>query len=116
MKKTIMMLAMLAIPFAIQAQTKFHDVEANILYVSHGYDPETAYKQTFPIHGFHSINGVLPPTAVTFKIRHTPEYIPATLEKTGEGAYMVHSSKPIHGDQKCEETVRVSQPHPNPSV
>ena len=29
MKKTIMMLAMLAIPFAIQAQTKFHDVEAN---------------------------------------------------------------------------------------
>lgn len=29
MKKTIMMLAMLAISFAVQAQTKFHDVEAN---------------------------------------------------------------------------------------
>jgi hypothetical protein len=29
MKKVMMMLALLAIPFAMQAQTKFHDVEAN---------------------------------------------------------------------------------------
>lgn len=29
MKKIMMMIAMLAIPFAMQAQTKFHDVEAN---------------------------------------------------------------------------------------
>jgi len=29
MKKAIMMLALLVIPFALQAQTKFHDVEAN---------------------------------------------------------------------------------------
>ena len=29
MKKVIMMVAMMAIPFAMQAQTKFHDVEAN---------------------------------------------------------------------------------------
>ena len=29
MKKVMMMLAMLALPFALQAQTKFHDVEAN---------------------------------------------------------------------------------------
>ena len=73
------------------------DVAENVLYVSHGYDPATAYKQQVPIHGFHSINGVLPPEEVTFKIRHTPEYIPARLEMTGDGAYVVHSSKPIHG-------------------
>ena len=73
------------------------DVAQNVLYVSHGYDPETAYKQDFPIHGFHSINGQMPGEQITFKIRHTPEYIPATLEKTGDGMYMVHSSKPIHG-------------------
>ena len=36
------------------------DIEKNILYVSHGYDPDTAYKQDFPIHGFHSINGEMP--------------------------------------------------------
>ena len=29
MKKIMMMIAMLALPFAMQAQTKFHDVEAN---------------------------------------------------------------------------------------
>lgn len=29
MKKAIMMIALLAVPFALQAQTKFHDVEAN---------------------------------------------------------------------------------------
>ena len=73
------------------------DVEQNIIYVSHGYDPETAYLQHFPIRDFHSINGQLPPTNITLKIRHTPEYLPATLEPTGEGRYLVHAAAPIHG-------------------
>ena len=73
------------------------DTEQNIIYVSHGYDPETAYKQEFPIHDFHSINGVLPPTDITLKIRHTPDYLPARLEPIGEGRYMVHAAAPIHG-------------------
>ncbi|MBQ8711307.1 MAG: tRNA 2-thiouridine(34) synthase MnmA [Prevotella sp.] len=73
------------------------DVENNILYVSHGYDPQTAYKQDFPIHGFHSINGQMPPGRVTLKIRHTPDYLPARLEQQGEGRYTVHADAPIHG-------------------
>ena len=73
------------------------DIEQNIIYVSHGYDPESAYKQDFPIRDFHSINGVLPPADITLKIRHTPEYLPAKLEATGEGCYMVHAQAPIHG-------------------
>ena len=73
------------------------DVAANIVYVSHGYDPSTAYQQHFPIRDFHSINGQLPPTNITLKIRHTPEYLPATLEPTGEGCYLVHAAAPIHG-------------------
>jgi len=73
------------------------DIEQNIIYVSHGYDPQTAYKQDFPIHGFHSINGQLPPEQVTLKIRHTPEFLPARLELLGEGRYMVHADAPIHG-------------------
>ena len=32
------------------------DVPRNILYVSHGYDPATAYKQSFPVHAFHRLN------------------------------------------------------------
>jgi len=73
------------------------DVEENVLYVSHGYDPETAYKQDFPIHGFHSINGVMPGERITFKIRHTPEFHPATLEPAGHGRFVVHSADRIHG-------------------
>ena len=73
------------------------DIQQNIIYVSHGYDPETAYKQDFPIMAFHSINGQLPPTDITLKIRHTPEFIPATLEPQGDGYYFVHAAQPIHG-------------------
>ena len=74
------------------------DVGQNILYVSHGYDPQTAYAQDFPIRDFHSLNGAMPPTDVTFKIRHTPEWHGARLERLEEeGCYMVHSSVPIHG-------------------
>ena len=88
------------------------DVAQNILYVSHGYDPATAYKQSFPVHDFHWLNVTLgsgnfvtsdenvtkfPDPNVTFKIRHTPEYHPATLEWTGENSFIVHSKEKIHG-------------------
>jgi tRNA-specific 2-thiouridylase len=86
------------------------DVGRNILYVSHGYDPETAYKQVFPVYDFHFLtvkpsevyykNGrreASPPCKVTFKIRHTPEYHPATLEWTGNNEFVVHSKEKIHG-------------------
>ena len=73
------------------------DVAANVLYVSHGYDPATAYCQEFPIHDFHSINGQLPPERITLKIRHTPEYLPARLTPQGDGRYIVRADAPIHG-------------------
>lgn len=73
------------------------DIQQNIIYVSHGYDPQTAYQQHFPIHAFHSINGQQPPAEVTLKIRHTPEFLSARLEPMGDGEYMVHASAPIHG-------------------
>lgn len=77
------------------------DVERNILYVSCGYEPRTAYKTDFKVHGFHFLTmnpwGDSPECGVTFKIRHTPEYHPARLERLGEGSYMVHSQTPIQG-------------------
>ena len=36
------------------------DVTQNILYVSHGYDPETAYQQDFPVRDFHWLNVTRP--------------------------------------------------------
>ena len=73
------------------------DVANNILYVSHGYDPETAYKQDFPVHDFHWLTAESLMDTVTFKIRHTPEYHPATLEWKNPQEFIVHSKEKIHG-------------------
>lgn len=74
------------------------DAERNILYVSHGYDPRTAYKSVFTIHGFDFLTeGVSSlPERVTFKIRHTPDCHPASVEATADG-FVIHSDDPIHG-------------------
>ena len=36
-------------------------------------------------------------TNVTFKIRHTPDFCEATIEKTGPGSYLVHADRLIQG-------------------
>ena len=80
------------------------DVHLNILYVSHGYDPATAYKQEFLVRDFHwltlDLTSYLAPLTsleVTFKIRHTSDYFHATMEPQGDGIFMIRSEKPIHG-------------------
>ena len=88
------------------------DVTRNILYVSHGYDPETAYQKDFNIHDFHpltlpldeyfnspSSSNISPSSIfnITFKIRHTPGYLEGTLEPVGNGSYIVHAKEKIHG-------------------
>ena len=80
------------------------DVAQNILYVSHGYDPATAYKQTFKVHDFHATtycpDGITQPELplrVTFKIRHTPEYLSAAIEQTGDNTYIIHADSKVHG-------------------
>ena len=73
------------------------DVKRNVLFVANGYNPENAYRQVFPVHDFHFLTFPELPERITFKIRHTPEIHTATAEPLGGGAYMIHSSAPIHG-------------------
>ena len=82
------------------------DVEKNIIYVSHGYDPDTAYRDEFSIHDFHWLTLPLEqlpdyregePLSITFKIRHTPEFHQGTLLRTAPSQYHIHSSERIHG-------------------
>ncbi len=92
------------------------NIRKNILFVSNGYDPKTAYKQDFPVfnmnfltcnpwevaEGQECVPGkyLQKPgdrVEVCVKIRHTPEYLPASLELGTDGVYMVHARKPIHG-------------------
>ena len=73
------------------------DVEKNVLYVSHGYNPESAYKSDFRVHDIHWLTMPVPCSDITFKIRHTPEYLPGTMEQTASDAYTIHARDPIHG-------------------
>ncbi len=77
------------------------DIEANILYVSRGYDPLTAYKKDFKMHGFNFLTcdpwQNMTTANVTFKIRHTPEFHRATIERTGDASFAVHSTDLIQG-------------------
>lgn len=73
------------------------DMEKNILYVSRGYNPQTAYTQVFRIHDFHFLTREVEFDRVTFKIRHTADYLPATIRKEENGVYRVEAAQPIHG-------------------
>ena len=71
------------------------DVEQNILYVAHGYDPATAYRSDFRVHDFHFLTVRELPQQITFKIRHTPEWHHATVETVDGQTYMIHSQDAI---------------------
>ena len=91
------------------------DVDANVLFVSHGYDPETAYKKEFKVHDLHwltetprlEVDNNDAKTAgrifICFKIRHTPEFHKGYLEllPTDDNSEpteaIVHSEEKIHG-------------------
>ena len=83
------------------------NLKKNILFVSHGYDPEKAYKQEFLIHDMHWLTasfeesraekderGAYP---ITFKIRHTSSYLQGTLLPQPDGIYKIKAEQPIHG-------------------
>jgi len=73
------------------------DMEQNILYVTKGYEPEMAFKRDFNMHDFHVLTESINEQRITFKIRHTPQYHPATLEMSADGIYTVHAEETIQG-------------------
>ncbi|MCD8236773.1 MAG: tRNA 2-thiouridine(34) synthase MnmA [Prevotellaceae bacterium] len=90
------------------------NLKRNILFVSHGYDPERVYKQHIDMTDFHFIteNPWLKPTdtdgkdsadkvceshRVTFKIRHTPEYLTGTISRKPDGDWCLDADEKVHG-------------------
>lgn len=73
------------------------DIDTNTLYVSKGYNPEAAYKQTFYVADFHFLTREVDFGRVTFKIRHTADYLPATITRQDNGKLLVEADQPIHG-------------------
>ncbi|MDR1372455.1 MAG: tRNA 2-thiouridine(34) synthase MnmA [Dysgonamonadaceae bacterium] len=77
------------------------DFDQNTIYVSCGYGSPSQYGTTINLQGFHFITedvfGELSePKAITFKIRHTPEFNTGTVSRTGD-LYHIQSDVPVHG-------------------
>lgn len=78
------------------------DIEENIIYVSRGYGVETQYGKEFALADFHFITdnpwiGLDKEEAdITFKIRHTPEFIKGRIIREND-RYRVHSSEKLQG-------------------
>lgn len=85
------------------------NLKRNILFVSHGYEPEKVYKNHLEMADFHFITEnpflnegetVMPKGVehrVTFKIRHTPEYLKGVLSLSPDGTWQLKADEKIHG-------------------
>lgn len=78
------------------------NVHDNVIYVSNGYGCEKQYGRTVHLEEMHFITeNPWPENAsgveITFKNRHTPEFIPARITHLADGGYVVESSDKIQG-------------------
>lgn len=77
------------------------DIEENVVYVSCGHDTEKQYGNEFRMHDFHFITdnpwkNLSEQVEITFKIRHTPEFIKGRLELESDG-YRILSAEKLQG-------------------
>jgi len=74
------------------------DIDANVVYVSKGYEVETQYGNEFTMRDFHFITdnpfeGNSNEIDVTFKIRHTPEFTSGKIIRIPDGYHLVSDQK-----------------------
>ena len=82
------------------------DMEQNVLYVSHGYDPSAAYREEFQVGDIHWLTldmtndgawDMEHGAEITFKIRHTPEFHRGMLTQHSSPVTLKTLDGPIHG-------------------
>lgn len=75
------------------------DIEENIIYVSRGYGVETQYGREFALSDFHFITdnpwvgSEKEEVNITFKIRHTPEFIKGRIINENDWYHVLSSEK-----------------------
>ena len=77
------------------------DINRNIVYVSKGYDTEFQYSNTVNLQGFDFITKDVwgdfeGERDITFKIRHTPDFLSGRISKIGE-MYRIQSDMAVQG-------------------
>ncbi|MCR5180626.1 MAG: tRNA 2-thiouridine(34) synthase MnmA [Bacteroidaceae bacterium] len=88
------------------------DMKRNILWVAHGYDPIAAYSDQFHVVEPHWLTtdpftdaaftdpttpAATPQLSVTLKIRHTPDFCPATISLQPDGRLAIQTERPLQG-------------------
>ncbi len=79
------------------------NLKRNILFVSHGYEPDKVFKAHVDMQDFHFItdnpwkDSDAPSHRITFKIRHTPEYLPGVISQKADGTWHLQADDKIHG-------------------
>ncbi|MDE7153998.1 MAG: tRNA 2-thiouridine(34) synthase MnmA [Muribaculaceae bacterium] len=78
------------------------NVHDNVIYVSNGYDTEKQYGKLLHLDEMHFIT--LNPwkegcrdVEITFKNRHTPQFLSARLTHLGDREYIIESDTPVQG-------------------
>ena len=77
-------------------------VHDNVVYVSQGYNTEKQYGKTLHLDEMHFISGNPWPERcdaieITFKNRHTPDFITARLTHLGGSEYVISSDQKVQG-------------------
>ncbi len=78
------------------------NVHDNVIYVSRGYDTERQYGREIRLDEMHLISPApwaeaTEPTAITFKNRHTPQFVGGAITRTGERSYRIDADEKIQG-------------------
>ncbi len=78
------------------------NIQDNVVYVSQGYDTEKQYGKTLHLAEIHFISGNPWPgdcdrVNITFKNRHMPEFLPATLTRMSDDEYVIESKNRVQG-------------------
>lgn len=78
------------------------NVAENVVYVSNGYETEKQYGKTLHLAEMHFITldpwgNACKDIPVTFKNRHSPDFLPGKITRLDNGEYLLQSEVPVQG-------------------
>ena len=78
------------------------NIQDNVIYVSNGYDTEKQYGKILHLDEMHFISGNpwgegVEKVEITFKNRHSPEFIPATLRHLHDREWVIEAENKVQG-------------------